>query len=722
MVISSKATTVYYNNSFTQVEFAITELQKSLKEKGESILIQNIDKAPKTIQSNHILVCLQSELNPEFAFNTSLIDEGFCIQITKEKGIVIVGKDAAGLMYGVLELAEQIKIKGLEGVYATTQNPYMKERGVKFNIPLDVRSPSYTDVSDAGQQNIANMWDFKFWTDYIDHVAKDRYNLISLWNLNPFPSMVKVPEYPEVALNDVQRSTTKWNEVYSMAAADYNAPEILNNVEVLKKITIDEKIEFWRKVMKYAKDRNVKFYIITWNILTYGAEGKHGIANDYKNETTIDYFRKSVKQMVLTYPDLAGIGISPSDNFSKEATSADKEEWVYRTFGLGLLDAVASQPDRKITFIHRNHNIEVDSMVSKFNLVIKNPNIHFVFSYKYSQGHSLSSTIQPFCNDFVSDLKKHPYLKTLWTLRNDDNYYFRWGSPDFVREFIKNIPYDLSEGFYYGSDGYIWGREFMSKDPKNAGELEIEKHWFHFMLWGRLVYNPDLSNETFSNMLATKFNTSQSKQLLEAWNSASMIYPVTTGFHWGAMDLQWYIEACKSLKGFAQNETGFHDVNRFINLPPHPGTRNQSIPSFVNMLAVNGKTDSITPVQVSKSLHEYSDKALALIKQISPNENIEFGYTVKDIQAMAYLGKYYAYKIAGAVELQKYRILNTKKKENQMAAVEQLTQAGIYWKMYIDLAKQSYKNPLWTNRVGYVDWDKLYRWVMDDLTIAKGGI
>ena len=50
------------------------------------------------------------------------------------------------------------------------------------------------------------MWDFEFWRAYLDALARDRYNFVSLWNLHPFPSMVKVPEYPDVALNDVWRS------------------------------------------------------------------------------------------------------------------------------------------------------------------------------------------------------------------------------------------------------------------------------------------------------------------------------------------------------------------------------------------------------------------------------------------------------------------------------------------------------------------------------------
>ena len=71
--------------------------------------------------------------------------------------------------------------------------------------------------------------------------------------MHPFPSMVKVPEYPDVALDDVRKSTVEWEENYPLNGWDFDAPEIVNNYEVIKKISIDEKIEFWRKVMAYGK-------------------------------------------------------------------------------------------------------------------------------------------------------------------------------------------------------------------------------------------------------------------------------------------------------------------------------------------------------------------------------------------------------------------------------------------------------------------------------------
>jgi hypothetical protein len=114
--------------------------------------------------------------------------ESFAIQRKGSGQIIVMGQDAAGAMYGGLEVAELIQIGGLDAIQNLQQSPYMAMRGTKFNIPLDVRTPSYTDPCDAAQQNIAEMWSFDFWKNYIDSLASHRYNFVSLWNLHPFPN------------------------------------------------------------------------------------------------------------------------------------------------------------------------------------------------------------------------------------------------------------------------------------------------------------------------------------------------------------------------------------------------------------------------------------------------------------------------------------------------------------------------------------------------------
>ena len=66
--------------------------------------------------------------------------------------------------------------------------------------------------------------------------------------------------------------------------------------------------------MEYAHSLGVEFIWFTWNIFTYGVEGKYGIDDAQDNETTIKYYRSAVREMVLTYPHLSGIGITAGEN------------------------------------------------------------------------------------------------------------------------------------------------------------------------------------------------------------------------------------------------------------------------------------------------------------------------------------------------------------------------------------------------------------------------
>ncbi|MFC1653132.1 hypothetical protein ACFL3F_05370, partial [Planctomycetota bacterium] len=112
--------------------------------------------------------------------------------------VTVTGTDSSGAMYGGLEIAEYLKL-GLD-IKPITRSPFVKKRGIKFNIPMDARSPSYDDGGDSANLNVKNMWDFEsFWKPYIDDLARYRYNVLSLWTRHPFPHMVDLSEkYPTI--------------------------------------------------------------------------------------------------------------------------------------------------------------------------------------------------------------------------------------------------------------------------------------------------------------------------------------------------------------------------------------------------------------------------------------------------------------------------------------------------------------------------------------------
>jgi hypothetical protein len=540
-------------------------------------------------------------------------------------------------------------------------------------------------------------------------MARQRFNVLSLWNLHPFPSMVKVPEYPDVALDDVMRTTVKFDSTYSLSGKDMVRKTSLAHLETLKKMTIGEKIAFWREVMQYAHDRGIEVYLFTWNIFAWGAEGKHGITADQNNPTTIDYFRKSVRETLLTYPLLAGFGITAGENMQNLKGEFSNESWLWKTYGEGIRDVKKLQPNRSIRLIHRFHQTSFKTIMDAW----KDYPDTLDFSYKYSVAHMYSSPTPPFAERTLAELPAD--LRTWMTVRNDDIYSFRWGDPGYARAYIRGLPGpEKLAGYYMGPDGYIWGREFLSTEPDSPRQLVMKKQWYSFMLWGRLSYEPDLPDSLFERTLAARFPEVPAAKLFRASTAASQIIPQITRFFWGDIDLKWFPEACVRHPGGAR---GFYSVKHFIAGETMPGSGIVNIRVYRDQLLKGQPNRGITPPQVAASLKDQARLTLELVGQMPEKvADKELRLTLGDLRAMAHLGDYYAEKILGATDLALYDRSGTA--EQKASAVKHLEAALGHWKAYSAAATRQYRPQLLT-RIGYVDLNALTEQVRDDVEIAK---
>ena len=128
----------------------------------------------------------------------------------------------------------------------------------------------------------------------------------------PFPSLVKMPDYPGVALADVKSKTGALLDATNQGRQMFDPSWPL---ETIKMMTIDEKIAFWRAVMQHARDRGIDVTIFTWNIFVFGTEAAATASPIAPaNPTTKDYVRKSVRALFNTYPLLTAIGITSGEN------------------------------------------------------------------------------------------------------------------------------------------------------------------------------------------------------------------------------------------------------------------------------------------------------------------------------------------------------------------------------------------------------------------------
>jgi hypothetical protein len=626
----------------------------------------------------------------------------------------VVGQGAPGAMYGGLDVAEAVKLGTTAALKAGPRAPHIAQRGIKFNIPLDLRTPSYTDSADAAQANIPEMWDREFWRTYLDELARHRYNVISLWSLHPFPSLVKVPEFPEVALDDVWRTRIKLEDNFSFAGTDMVRPAMLADHEVVKRISIDEKIEFWRWVMSYAKDRGIAVYLFTWNTFTFGAEGKHGITSALDNPVTKAYFRASVREMINTYPLLAGFGITAGEGMPHKMDSRTKEKWLWETYGEGVRDALKTNPQRVVRMIHRFHWTSQSEIVDEWKNYPGFPG-SFDFSFKYSVAHMYSITKPPFIQPLLENI--HPGLRTWLTVRNDDIYTFRWGNPDFARDYVTNIPAaDKCAGFYMGPDGYTWGRSFLERQAPASGPrpLVLEKQWYSFMLWGRLAYDPTLSNAHFERVLGARFPGVPAAALFAASNAASEVVPAITSFFWGDIDLKWFPEACLS----SPRHKGFYTVRHFVEGGTMPGSGHLDVREWARNLLEKRPMQGTTPLQIADRLRGYALETERLVEQLRPHaaRSEELAATLDDFACFALLGHYYADKIRAACALMLYDA--TADAAEQAAAVRHLESALQHWKRYAAVRDARYVPALY-NRIGYVDITALTAKVAADIELAR---
>ena len=641
--------------------------------------------------------------------------QSYGIRVKSEGGrriITVRGADEFGAMYGGLDIAEAIRTGTLDSLNDSDHSPHIAQRGIKFNIPLDLRTPSYTDCSDAAQANIPEMWEREFWTEFLNAMARHRYNVLSLWSLHPFPSLVKVPEFPEVALDDVWRTRAKLDDTFSFAGTDMVRPAMLADHEVLKRMTINEKIEFWRWVMQQASDRGIRVYVFTWNVFTFGADGKHGITNDLSNDITKKYFRASVREMVKTYPLLAGMGITAGEGMPEKVDSKTKEAWLWDTYGEVVRDALKDDPKREFGMIHRFHWTAQSDILDAF----KNYPGSFEFSFKYSVAHMYSITKPPFIQPLLENLA--PGRKTWLTVRNDDIYTIRFGDPAYAREYISNMPpSDKMAGFYMGPDGYVWGRDFLERHPDPGPRpLVMEKQWYSFMLWGRLAYDPSLPDSCFERMLAARHPTASSPHLVRALQSASQVMPQTTRFFWGDIDLKWYPEACWSHR--RSKGQGFYTVRHFMEGSSMPGSEVLCIRDWRARLIARKPMNETTPLEIAEALDGAVAETFAALDTLrsAAKQDAELQKTVNDCESLAWLGRYYASKIRGACALALFD-LNSHKFEHD-AALRHLSHALTHWKQYAAIRDAHYVPALY-NRVGHVEVTALTEKVAAELDIAR---
>ena len=154
------------------VAFAADEIRGALEANGFSVTDAPLGTAEAPAGAVRIRLAVAGDNGAE-SRRAAIRPQGYALRFAGKSDYQVIGADAAGAMYGGLALAEMIRLeKGLPGDASIVCAPAIGRRGIKFNIPLDARTPSYDDTGDAAQTNIVHMWDFAFWREFLDERSR----------------------------------------------------------------------------------------------------------------------------------------------------------------------------------------------------------------------------------------------------------------------------------------------------------------------------------------------------------------------------------------------------------------------------------------------------------------------------------------------------------------------------------------------------------------------
>jgi hypothetical protein len=161
---------VQYDPKIIPIEFAVSKLENSFGKKTKIVRIQDSS--------------LKTDIRVSVNAKSGIPKEGYNIQ-RRDDEIIISSSDATGAMYGVFELAEQIRSGiPLKNIKEKKQQPQFSVRAVKFNLPW---IPYRVGPAMSAHEKICK--DLNFWKSFIDELALNRFNILSLWNVHPFAFM-----------------------------------------------------------------------------------------------------------------------------------------------------------------------------------------------------------------------------------------------------------------------------------------------------------------------------------------------------------------------------------------------------------------------------------------------------------------------------------------------------------------------------------------------------
>ena len=584
----------------------------------------------------------------------------------------IRASDDRGLMYGLLEAAEQIQSSGR--VAEASGCPATAMRGIRYFVH---------------NHDLERNWYYSrdYWDEYFSMLARNRFNRFNLvfahqtnYLAPPYPFWLELPEFPQI-------------RVPGLSADERN-----RNLEML------------RYISQAATDHGVDFTLGIWehNIQT-SPHQMTPTTEGITRENIGPYSHAALKKILELCPGIRSVQMRTNE---ESGIPNDYRVQFYRDYVYtAIRDAGRPVYLDLRAWAVANDMIEAAEQVG----------VPVRVSTKY-WAEDVGRPYQPaetfpgysygnFLEKPQSDKpRRHPFYWELWGLGS--HRLLLWGNPEFVRRAVPTFRLGGAVGFEidpplaqkgFGNAPGEWGIFTPAQKDRAFWKWEFERYWLFYQLWGRLSYDPKTSDSLWLGELQRRFGAA-APDMLEAYRAASGVINEIVAAHLADPNMYIWPEI---------NPGGLIDAYR--DVLPSDWRTIASIPEAVDFRIRHEASAKQTPAQTAALLNglaQRTEEAAGKAGKKIPAGNAEWRSTQPDFDVLALLARYHALKQTAADQTAYFDASGDRAALD--SAIRDVTKAIAVWEKLVRLTDGLYPEQMafgpddvghWKDKLPYVRHD-----------------
>ncbi|MSU49044.1 MAG: hypothetical protein EXS37_08165 [Opitutus sp.] len=650
-------------------------------------------------------------------------------RIENQSALLVCGSDERGIVYGLLELADEVQ-HAEQPLAALRQTAPVAERPAN-----PMRSVGRVFLS--REQDKAWFDDRNFWSRYLTMLVTHRFNRFQLMLGMGYD-----------APRDVRDSYFNFAYPFFLSVPGYNVA-----ATGLPTAERDQNLAMLRWISNETSARGLHFQLGLWNQGYEYSESPNAnylvTGLDAKNHAA--YCRDGLRQLLESCPAIQGVTL-------RCHSESGVHHGVYE-FWPTVFDGVARCGRRVEIDIHGKG---IEHQLLDYALKTGQP---VSVSPKYAAEHmglpyhqtsiQEKERFRPVAGQELTVEKQRSFTRYGYGdyLREDRAYGVRWriwpatqrlllwGDPVLAAGFGRLSTFCGSHGMELmeplslkGRRGAALGRETYADPSLRPPGGDWEKYLYTYRLWGRLLYNPEANPNSWRRYLRTEFGAA-ARDCEEALANASRILPLMTmahmtspsvGAYWPEIHTSTPIHTRRFGNVGALDPHLFATVNEFADelvSKEFSGRRKQSSQSdALNQRMQLGylTTGKYSPLQVAhwlERLAQTADTHLQRAGEVAkPADSPAFRRLRLDVAVQSGIGHHLAHKLRAGVAFALAEILDDPAALKESIKHYKLARAN--WAGIIKVTKGAYKDDLifdvetrpylrgsWADRLPAIDED-----------------